>query len=140
MDIYSLIYKWLRKEDKNMTNYYTLTPYRNHSIEDWGGVISDDFKSFARKWRNFVKRMCKENNWELCWFNVGHYYCSWMVKDGEKIVYCSFGDVRYFSKEWHTSILYRTAKHERDYTGGSNWYSDLMNLEMNIRKMFARGY
>ena len=124
-----------------MTNYYTLTPYKHHVIEDCGGYISDDFKTFARKWRNFVKRMCKANEWELCWFNTGHYYCSWMLKNKEgKFVYCSFGDVRYFSKDWYKTILHRVAKHEKDYTGGTNWYTELENLEEAITRRFQEGY
>ena len=124
-----------------MTNYYTLTPYKHHEIEDMGGYISEDFKTFARKWRNFIKRMCKENEWKLCWFNTGHYYCSWMLKNKEeKFVYCSFGDVRYFSKDWYKTILHRVAKHERDYTGGRNWYTELENLEGAITRRFQEGY
>lgn len=123
-----------------MTNYYTLTPYKKSGIEDWGGVISDDFKSFSRKWRNFLKRMCKDNNWELVKFNTGHYYCSWFIKNGDKYVYCSFSDVRYFSKSWYQSILHRVAKSDTDYTGGANWYTDLPNLESSIQKRFQQGY
>jgi len=115
-----------------MTNYKTLTPYKNRGIEDWGGIISDDFKSFARKWQNFLKRMCVNNGWELCNFNRGHYYCSWFIKNGDKYVYCSFGDVRHFSKDWYRLILHRVAKNERDYTGGSNWYTGLEHLEKAI--------
>jgi hypothetical protein len=117
------------------TNYYTLTPYVNHQIEDYGGYISEDFKTFARKWHNFLKRMCVANGWQLPEFNTGHYYCSWFVKNGEKYAYCSFSDVRHFSTAWYKSILYRTAQNESDYTGGANRYSDLQNLENNLRKI-----
>ena len=120
-----------------MTAYSTLTPYKHRSIEDYGSVTSPDFKSFANKWRNFIKRMCKNNNWSLCWFNTGHYYCSWMLKnENDKYVYCSFSDVRYFSGEWYKCILNRTAKHEKDYTGGSNWHTELENLEGAITRRF----
>lgn len=112
-----------------MTNYYSLTPYKNRAIED--------MDSFARKWQNFLKRMCKNNNWTLINFNTGHYYCSWFIKnENNKFIYCSFSDVRYFSKSWYNSILYRDAKNESDYTGGSNFYTKLENLENAIRKRF----
>ena len=123
-----------------MTNYYTLTPYKNRTIEDCGGYVSEDFKKFARKWQNFLKRMCKNNGWELVNFNTGHYYCSWFIRNGRKYIYCSFSDVRHFSTSWYNSILYRTAQYDKDYTGGSNWYSDLQNLEKNIAKLFERGH
>lgn len=121
-----------------MTSYKSLTPYKNHQIEDFGGIISPDFKSFARKWKNFLKVVCESNRWELAKFNVGHYYCSWFIKNGEKYIYCSFGDVRYFSKDWYNSILFRTAKHDRDYTGGRNWSTPLESLESSLKKMFER--
>ena len=120
------------------TNYYTLTPYIHKGIEDWGGYTSDDFKSFARKWRNYMRRVCNANGWELVQFNTGHYYCSWFVKNGSKFVYCSFSDVRHFSTSWYKTILYRTAESDHDYTGSSNWYTDLYTLEENLRKMFKR--
>ena len=123
-----------------MTNYNTLTPFKSRGIEDYGAYVSPEFKSFSRKWRNFLTRMCNANGWELKNFNSGHYYCSWFIKKEGKFIYCSFSDVRHFSKSWYQSILYRTAKHEKDYTGGSNWYSDLPSLENNLIKMFARDW
>ena len=122
-----------------MTNFNSLAPYKYRSIEDWGGYISDDFKSFARKYKNFLKRMCKDNGWELVNFNTGHYYCSWFIKEGDKYVYCSFSDVRHFAKEWYKSILHRVAKSDHDYTGGSNWYTEIENLEGAIKRRFQEG-
>ena len=123
-----------------MTNYYTLSRWEINGIEDNGGYLSEDFKKFARTYRNFLNRMCKANNWELKQFNTGHYYCSWFIFNGDKYIYCSFSDVRHFDKSWHSSILYRTAKSSSDYTGGSNWYTTLRCLELNIKKMFERGF
>lgn len=117
----------------------TLNTYKSSGIEDWGGVISDEFKDFARLYKNMLKRMCKRNGWQLVNFNRGHYYCSWFIKkDEDKFIYMSFSDVRHFAREWYKIILYRTAKHERDYTGGSNWYTDLENMERDLQRMFAR--
>ena len=116
----------------------SLNSYKVTGIEDWGGVISDDFKQFANLYRSMLKRMCKKNNWELVNFNKGHYYCSWFIKNGEKFIYMSFSDVRHFAREWYKIILYRTAKSERDYTGGSNNYTDLENMERDLQRMFAR--
>ena len=118
-----------------MVNCYALNPWKHNGIEDMGGYISEDFKKFARTYRNYLKRVCKAHNWELVNFSVGHYYCSWFIKEGEKYVYCSFSDVRHFDKGWFNSILYRTAKSDHDYTGGSNWYTDLQNYERHIAKM-----
>lgn len=121
-----------------LVNYYTLSPWKYKEIEDMGGYISEDFKKFARTYKNYVKRVCKAHNWELVEFSTGHYYCSWFIKNGEKYIYCSFSDVRHFQKEWYKLILYRTAKSEKDYTGGSNNYTDLQNYELALVKLFER--
>lgn len=116
----------------------TLNTYKATGIEDWGGVISDEFKDFARLYKNMLNRMCKKNGWKLVNFNRGHYYCSWFIKNGEKFIYCSFSDVRHFAREWYKNILYRSAKSDSDYTGGSNWYSDIESLECHLQKHFLR--
>ena len=121
-----------------MVNYYTLSPWKNKGIEDMGAYASEDFKKFARTYRNYLKRVCKTHEWELVNFSTGHYYCSWFIKNGEKYIYCSFSDVRYFSKNWYNSILYRTATSDHDYTGGCNCYTDLQNFENALERMFKR--
>lgn len=117
----------------------TLKTYMVTGIENWGAVISDDFKNFARLYQSMLKRMCKRNNWQLVNFNRGHYYCSWFIKNEQgQHIYMSFSDVRYFSHDWWNSILYRTAKSDSDYTGGCNCYTDLVTMEGHIRRMFFR--
>lgn len=34
-------------------------------------------------------------------------------------------------------VLYRTAKHDRDYTGGTNRYADFSELAESVRDLFA---
>lgn len=117
----------------------TLNTYKSSGIEDWGGVISDDFKNFARLYKNMLNRMCKKNSWQLVNFNRGHYYCSWFIKkDEDKFIYMSFSDVRHFAREWYKNIIYRTAKNERDYTGETNWYTNMENMERDLQRLFAR--
>ena len=116
----------------------TLNTYKQTGIEDWGGVISDEFKDFARLYKNMLNRMCKKNGWKLVNFNRGHYYCSWFIENNGKFIYMSFSDVRHFAREWYKIILYRTAKNEKDYTGGSNWYTDLESMECHLQKHFMR--
>ena len=133
--------KHLQKGQLNMSQKKTLNSYKFTSIEDWGGVISEDFKQFSRLYKNKLNRMCKQNNWQLVNFNHGHYYCSWFIKNEEgKFVYCSFSDVRHFAREWYKCILHRVAKDEHDYHGGSNWYTELENLEGAIARRFQEGY
>ena len=119
----------------------TLNSYKTKGIEDYGGCISPDFKNFSRLYRNYLKRMCGKNNWTIVNFTVGHYYCSWFIKDeNDRHIYMSFSDVRHFSKSWYNIILYRTAQNASDYRGGTNWYTDMNNMEKNLKQMFARGW
>lgn len=71
---------------------------------------------------------------ELQTFNKGHYEFSAVMKSKvtNKFYYISIPDVRYKNNEWANNILYRTMKHEKDWTGGTNQYSSLQNLAENL--------
>lgn len=96
-----------------------------NNIEDWGGTQSDSFKSFARKFKNdFTKELIKKNC-HITAFNRGHYYVSGFFRNQYgKCFYFSISDVRYFG---FGKMLYRTAKDEKDYTGGHNCYVNIEN-------------
>ena len=82
-------------------------------------LYGEDYKSFQTKYINYLKAMCKENHWELVNVSKNHYCFSAFIKSSEnKCVYLSISDVRYFSNEWYSHILVRTAKNEVDYRGG----------------------
>ena len=120
-----------------MTNYTSLKPYMASGIEDWGAYVSDDYKTVQTKYRNFLKKLCKEHGYELVRFNPNHYCFTCFVKDNDKFVYISISDVRYFRNEWFNNILIRTAQHEKDYHGGSNQYTSLPHLEAKIQSMLG---
>jgi len=84
-----------------------------------GQDLSKDFKSYARKSRNIMK-----NNFELLGgtvtdFHIGFYYWSGFGIINGQYYYFSVFDVRHFSLK---KILFRTAKHNKDFTGGMNQY------------------
>ena len=60
-------------------------------------------------------------------FNVGHFYVSGFFTVGEEIWYFSLPDVR-GSEYRMPQLMYRTAKHYKDYTGGANRYVDIAPL------------
>ena len=120
-----------------MVSYATLKPYMHRPIEDYGAYTSPDYISFQTKYRNFLKKVCTENGFELVSFNKNHYEFSAFIKGNDKYVYLSISDVRYFSNEWYTNILIRTAEHERDFRGGSNRFTTLDKLENAIKNMLA---
>lgn len=78
-----------------------------------------EFTTFAR---NFKKAFAKEIatvGAELTDFGVGHFYVYGFFKKGSQLYYFSISDVRH---GFGTRLLYRTAKHNKDWTGGSNMY------------------
>ena len=101
-----------------------------------GCYTGEDYKSFQTKYINYLRAMCKENHWELVKVGKNHYCFSSFIKSSEnKCVYLSISDVRYFSNEWYSHILVRTAKNEVDYRGGFNNYTTLENLDYTVAKL-----
>ena len=66
--------------------------------------------------------------------NVGHFYISGFVEKNGKFVYFNVEDLRENGNEFN-SVLYRTAKNDRDFTGGTNSYSKLENLDLKIKHL-----
>jgi len=91
---------------------------------------TDQFKAFSRNFRSYVKKLTKDN-FEIINFSVGHFDVSGFLKNKEnnKLVYFSVSDVRFFPNEWYNHVLVRTAKHDKDYIGGSNNYCTLDEIE-----------
>ena len=101
-----------------------------------GCETGEDYKKFERKYISYLKALCKENGWELVNVSKGHYEFSAFFKCNNKYVYFKISDVRYFKNEWFNHILIRTAKSEKDYTGGQNHYTNLMDLPVKLQTLF----
>ena len=101
-----------------------------------GTTAGADFRIFARLFKKFVKSALPPDA-KLVSFDVGHYdLCGFIRKNG-KFAYFSIPDVRYFPRKWQDNILVRTAKSEKDYTGGDNHYTSLKNFRNNIEKLIS---
>ena len=112
-----------------MANIKDLEKYVNYEFSS-GCYTGDDYKSFQRKYINYLKSICTANHWRLVNVGKNHYCFSAFIKSAEnKCVYISISDVRYFSNEWYDHILIRTAENETDYRGGFNNYTTLSDLE-----------
>lgn len=96
-------------------------------VEDWGGKTSKSFKSFGAKFKNSFQKELDKIGANISEFNKGHYYLSgfFRTKDNE-CYYFSISDVRHFN---FGNMLYRTAKDEKDFTGGGNQY---VNIETGM--------
>ncbi|MDY6367099.1 MAG: hypothetical protein SPL13_01075 [Clostridia bacterium] len=118
-----------------MATLNELKHYLNYEFSS-GPYTGDDYKSFERKYINYLKTLSKENGWELCRVLKNHYGFSAFFKYKGKFVYFSISDVRFFTNEWYTHILVRTAENDTDYTGGSNCYTSLPLLNFRINSLF----
>lgn len=101
-----------------------------------GCYTGDEYKSFQTKYINFLRSICKQNHWQLVNVGRNHYCFSAFIKSAEnKCVYVSISDVRFFTNEWYSNILIRTAKNEQDYHGGFNHRTTLKELEMKAMEL-----
>lgn len=66
--------------------------------------------------------------------STGHFYCCGFVRRGEKVVYYSVSDFRYFP---YQDVMVRHVKDEKDFTGGLNHYSSWEKLEETITGMLS---
>lgn len=84
-----------------------------------------EFKSFARLFKNDFKKELDSIGATLEAFSVGHFYLSGFFKLNDQLYYFSISDVRMYTENGHWgSMLVRTAKSLKDFTGGTNTYTD----------------
>lgn len=118
-----------------MAKLEELKKYLNHAFST-GCYTGEDYKSFQTKYINYLKTMCQKNHWQLVNVSRNHYCFSAFIKSAKnKCVYLSISDVRYFSNEWYTHILVRTAENEVDYRGGFNHYTTLECLDVKVANL-----
>jgi hypothetical protein len=87
--------------------------------------------AWHRDFRSELKRQLPEDS-KLLMSKPNHFDASGFVQRGEKFVYFSVSDIRFWQDQWYKHILIRTAKSERDYTGGSNNYTTLERFERDV--------
>lgn len=116
-----------------------LEKYLNYEFSS-GPYTGEDYKTFERKYINYLKSVCKEQGWEFVKANKNHYEFSAFIKFENKYIYLSISDVRFFNNEWYNHILFRTAKSEKDYTGGQNLYTTLPLLKLALLNLFNNGF
>ena len=133
-----------------MAKLSDLKKYLNYEFST-GSYTGEDYKSFQTKYINYLKAMCKDNHWRLAKVGKNHYcFSAFIVSAQNKYVYISISDVRYFTNEWYSHILIRTAKNEQDwyshilirtakneqdYRGGFNHHTTLENLDVKAAEL-----
>ena len=110
----------------------TLRPYINYMFESSVDRTSE-FKTFDRKYRNVVTKLLPAG-WTIHKWSQSHFESSAVLKapDG-RYIYLSYPDIRYDVNGWMTNILIRTMAHEKDWRGGNNRYSDIVNLTEDLQ-------
>jgi phosphosulfolactate synthase (CoM biosynthesis protein A) len=92
------------------------------------GTASANFKSFATKFRNDLKKELPIGA-RLAAFSIGFYYVSGFIKLANgKFQYFSISDVRHFPDN---KILVRSANNVKDFTGGHNNYVEYEEGALN---------
>ena len=118
----------------------------NGNIKDvfkWEGYVFEsssldtkEFLAFVRDFKKYIKsNLPKDSN--LTNFSRGHFDVSGFIEKNGKYVYFSTSDVRYSPDEWINDILIRTAKDDKDYTGGSNDSTTLKDFKKNIERLIG---
>lgn len=99
-------------------------------MENWISETSPDFKKFAGYVKRRMKIAAADRGIVLEDFIVGHYFISGFFRKNEKWAYFSFDECRnspldFTAKDCWKGFLLRTAKNSKDYTGGTNHYTNL---------------
>lgn len=122
----------------------TVKSFRNYDFEScdvepkyYGDYTPANFYKgeFLPLARRELKKMAANMGAELI-FNSGYFYYSAFFKKDDKCVYINVSDVRY--NNWYDKVLFRTAKNEKDYSGGSNHFCSYDNLENEVNTLFNR--
>jgi hypothetical protein len=95
-----------------------------------GATTGPDFKQFVRDFRSELNEQCKRHGMKLHTLYPNHYDLSGFLLNPEsnRLVYFNISDVRYFKNEWYDNVMYRNARHDKDWTGGGNQYTSLEDL------------
>lgn len=87
-------------------------------------VITPELKNFSSTFKKEFTKELESIGAKLTAYSLGHFFVSGFFKKDGKCFYFSFGDVREmeFRSGSDISLLYRTARDEKDYIGGyNNW-------------------
>ena len=77
--------------------------------------VTEQYKAAKRLFRSRMKRLFPED--EVIIGSCPHFEFTGFIKRSERYVYFSTGDLRWKLMD---SMLVRTAKHDKDWTGGHN--------------------
>lgn len=114
--------------------------YKNVSFES-SSFETPEFKKFASSFSRALKKDAKEGVFEIVNISKGHFEVSGFLrhKESGRFIYFGVSDVRFsIGGAWYDHVLYRTAKDDRDFTGGHNNFCPLSKLLTSATKLVER--
>lgn len=88
-----------------------------------GSKTTPAFDVFTKDFKKALQHELKSVSATGFTFSRGHFYISGFFKVKDQIWYFSISDVRWTNGT--PQLLYRTAEHYRDFTGGANRYVNI---------------
>lgn len=124
--------------------------WNGRTLQDDGAYVSKEFHSFQVAFMNAMKKIAESLGGELVKRMYGHYDMSGFIKRGNNFVYFSYSNgigqggrthVNLTDKSgWHSPLLLRTARDEKDYHGGCNNYESFECCEKMIDHLLDLGH
>lgn len=112
-------------------------------LEDWGSVVSKEFKQFQGAMKREVKRLAEEHGATLVDWHNGHYDMTGVLEKNGLYVYFSYSNIDrtkvVLTKKnsgWLGCTLMRTMKHAKDWTGGTNNNVEFEQFPETMARLF----
>ena len=124
-----------------------LKNWNGKTIEDCGCYTSEEWKSFARAFKNAIKRECEKLGYSIVGKNSfsskDHYFISGFISKDGQTYYISYDYDRYnpvnlLKQSWAGPILWRRTADEKDYRGENNHFTIATELFFQIESDYER--
>lgn len=110
-----------------MTNLNTIKMWKHHEFES-ASYRTEDYCKFEQTLVRWMRRLCKNNNWEVVKVMRNHFECGFFIRGRNgRMVNILGNDVRW--NDWWNRLCYRFVKDENDYHGESNCWTSYDKLE-----------
>jgi hypothetical protein len=116
------------------------TKWQSSVLADAEAYVSDEYSNFQTALLCEISRYAEAVGAAIVSENKGHYYTSCFIERNGKFVYLNHSaDMRMDDgiRIELGSFMIRTARHAKDYTGGSNQYCDMPQLQSMIDKLLS---
>lgn len=110
-------------------------------LKDAGTYVSREYRQFQTALIREISNYAKAIDATVVTNSKGHYDTSCFIRRNSKFVYISHSSSLSRRADGVkielNSFLIRTARHEKDYTGGSNHYCHISKLQLKIDELLT---